>query len=329
MKALISAEYGTPDVLRVAELPVPQPGRGEILVRVAAAGLNPADLRLLSGVMRDAAPLRFPHVLGSDFAGVVVGVGPGVGRFRAGDEVFGLGLPHAAEAIARVVSTPPPLTTGAMAEYAVVVDTPAVARRPAGLAVEYAATLGMVGLTALPLLRAGAFRRGETVLVIGATGGVGGPVVPLLAAAGAWVIATASPADEDYVRSLGASEVVDHRGSDTVAEILRRHPGGVDTLVNLALPGPALVEASRVVRGRGQVLNIAFPSPDATAFRRDLRAETIFTAAGQGDLDELAARAVAGELPPTVSRRYEMERAVDAYADLERDHVRGKFVVII
>jgi NADPH:quinone reductase-like Zn-dependent oxidoreductase len=330
MKALIATEYGTPEVLRVAELPVPTPGEGEILVRVAAAGLNPADLRLLSGVMRDAAPLRFPHVLGSDFAGSVVGVGPGAGRFRVGDEVFGFGLARSAEAMAQVVSTPPPLTTGAMAEYAVVVDTPAVARRPVGLAVEHAATLGMVGLTALPLLRAGAFQRGETVLVIGATGGVGGPVVPLLATAGAHVIATASPPDEDYVRSLGASEVVDHRAGDTVAEVLRRYPGGVDTLVNLALPGPALVDASRVVRERGNVLNVAFPSPDLADFpRRDLRVATVFTAAGPGDLDELAARAVAGKLPSTVSRRYEMERAADAFADLERDHVRGKFVVVM
>ena len=329
MKAVAASEYGKPEVLTAMELPAPEPGAGQVLVRVAAAGLNPADLRLLSGVMGDAAPLAFPHVPGIDVAGTVVGIGAGVVDFAPGDEVFGFGLPVAAAEVARAVSTPPPLSTGAMAEYAVLAtDAPALALRPAALPVDHAATLATAGLTALPLMRAGGFAPGEVVLVVGAAGGVGGAVVPILAAAGVYVIATAIDDDADYVRALGAAEVIDRRSGDLAGEVLRRYPGGVDALVNLAMSGPALVAASRAVRPHGQLLNIAFPSPDPAAFG-DLRVETIYTTARPGDLDELAARAVAGELPSTVSRRYELERAAEAYVDLERDHVRGKFVVVM
>lgn len=134
-------------------------------------------------------------------------------------------------ALAERIASPPSLTTGTLADYAVFeADTPGLAFRPAQVAAEHAATLPTVGLTALPLLRTGAFRRGEVVLVIGATGGVGGALVPLLAATGAHVIATASAVDDHYVRGLGAADIVDHRSTDTVEETLCRHPAGVDAV---------------------------------------------------------------------------------------------------
>ncbi|NUP63347.1 MAG: zinc-binding dehydrogenase, partial [Nonomuraea sp.] len=159
-------------------------------------------------------------------------------------------------------------------------------------------------------------------LVVGAAGGVGGAVVPLLAARGVHVLATAIPEDDDYLRALGASETIDHHSSDVAAETLRRHPDGVDALLNLALPGAALPALAHVVRPGGRLLNIAFPSPDpSTGF------ETLYTLARPGDLDEVAALAVAGVLPSTVSRRYPLAEAARAYRDLVHGHVRGKLVV--
>ncbi|MGW0803588.1 zinc-binding dehydrogenase [Nonomuraea sp. NPDC002799] len=224
-----------------------------------------------------------------------------------------------------MVSSPPSVTTGTMAGYALFDGgTPALARRPAGLTAEHAASLPTVALTALPLLRAGGFEQGMKVLVIGAAGGVGGAVVPLLSARGVHVIATAIPGDEAYVRALGASEVIDYRSVDPAEETLRRHPGGVDGLLNLALPGPALPAVAPAVRTGGRLLNIAFPSPDPS-----LRIETVYTKALPGDLDEVAALAVRGTLPSTVTRRYRLDEAVRAYTDLVHEHVTGKLLVVM
>lgn len=329
MRAVVAKRYGPPEVLAVEDIPVPLPGPGQIQVRVRAAAINPADLRTLSGVWRELSPLVFPHVPGSDFAGTVTEVGPGVTRFVRGDEVFGTALPRAAAKMATMLSDPLSLTTGAMAEYAVFeADTPAITRRPGGLAAEHAASLPIPGLAALAVLREGGFEAGQRVLVTGAAGGVGGAVVPLLAASRVHVIATAIPEDNDYVRALGATEVIDYRTADTVTETLRRYPGGVDAMVNLVLPGPALVEASHVIRSGGRLLNVAFPSPEPSAFdRADLTMRTVYSTARPGDLDHLAAQAMAGTLPATISRRYALDEGARAYGDLMHAHVRGKLLV--
>ncbi|KPI20257.1 NADPH:quinone reductase [Actinobacteria bacterium OK074] len=331
MKAVVAHDYGSAAVLAVEDIPVPRPGRGQIQVRVRAAALNPADLRSLSGVLAELAPREFPHVPGSDFAGTVTEVGAGVTRFAVGDEVFGAGLPRAAVDMATYFSSPPSLTTGTAAEYAVFeADTPALTHRPPTLAAERAAALPIVGLTALSLLREGRFQPGETVLVIGATGGVGSAVVPLLAAAKAHVVATAGAADEEHVRSLGAAEVIDHSATDVVAETSRRRPDGVDAVVNLALPGDRLTDVGRVIRHGGRLLNIAYPAPDPAAFERDdLTVHTVYGAAGPGDLDELAARANEGVLPSAISRRYRLDDGPRAYLDLEQEHTRGKLIVLM
>jgi NADPH2:quinone reductase len=331
VRAVVARRYGPPEVLAIEDIPVPRPGSGQIQVRIRAAAINPADLRTLSGVLRELAPLVFPHVLGSDFAGTVTEVGADVTQFALGDEVFGVGLPRATAPMAAMLSTPPSLTTGTMAEYAVFeADTPAITRRPDGMAADHAASLPIPGLTALAVVRAGRFEAGEHVLVTGAAGGVGGAVVPLLAAARVHMIATAIPEDDRYVRDLGATEVIDYRTVDTVAETVRRYPGGVDAVVNLALPGPALIEVSHAIRSGGRLLNVAFPSPEPSAFdRADLTVDTVYSTARRGDLDQLASLAMAGTLPATVSRQYPLEEAARAYADLVHTHVRGKLLVAI
>ena len=329
MTAVVADDYGPPEILTVRRIPVPEPGPGQIQVRLRAAALNPADVVGLSGAMRMMGELDFPHVPGCDFAGTVTAAGPGADRFAVGDEVFGMALPRGSAAMAAIVSSPPSLTTGTLAEYAVFdADTPALALRPAALPAEHAAALALVGLTALPLLRHGRFAPGEKVLVVGATGGTGSAVLPLLAEAGVHLIATSTPADEAAIRALGAAEVIDHRTTDVLDETLRRHPDGIDALVNLALPGTELPRFVRAIRPGGRLLNIAHPSPDPAAFDLEhLSVETLFTNAGPGDLDALAAKAVAGTLPVSIGRRYALADAARAYTDLLRDHTRGKWVV--
>ncbi|SNQ51343.1 Zn-dependent oxidoreductase, NADPH:quinone reductase [Frankia canadensis] len=330
MRAVIADDYGPPERLTVGELPIPRPDRGQIQVRVRATALNPGELRLLGGELREMAPLSFPHVIGGDFAGTVTEVGAGVTRFRVGDEVFGLGLPRHLRGLAAQVASPPSLTTGTLAEYAVFeADTPGLTIRPPGLSVEHAAALPTVGLTALPLIRALEHRRGDVVLVIGATGGVGGVLVPMLAAAGVHVIATASAGDGEYVRGLGARETVDHRAGDTADDVARRYPKGVDAVVNLALPGDDLADLARLIRPAGRLLNIVFPVHDPLSFTgSDLIVETLFTAAVPGDLDVLAEQALDGMLPNPIGRRYLLAEGARACVDLLRQHTRGKLVVV-
>ncbi|WP_261574324.1 NADP-dependent oxidoreductase [Frankia gtarii] len=330
MRAVVAEDYGPPETLEVAEIPVPRPGPGQVQVRVRASAINPGELRMLAGGPRAIAPLSFPHVVGGDFAGTVTELGSDVTRFAVGDEIFGLGLPRSVIGLATQVASPPSLTTGTLAEYAVCeADTPGLEHRPAGLQADHASTLATVGLTALPLLRAGEFRRGDVVFVIGATGGVGGALLPLLAAAGVHVIATASAIDDGYVRGLGAGEIVDHHTGGTVDEVLRRYPRGVDAVVNLALPGDALADVARVIRAGGRLLNIVFPFHDPALFDgKDLEVETVFTAARPGDLDVLAQRALEGALPVTISRRYGLADGAQACVDLLREHTRGKLVVL-
>ena len=131
MRAVVATGYGPPEEYTVANVPVPRPGPGQIQVRIAAASINPADVRLPGGDFRDVVPLAFPHVPGNDFAGAVSEVGAGVAAYRIGDEIFGQAVPRALRAMAG--ATRPSLSTGSLAEYAVFeADTPFLAHRPAG-----------------------------------------------------------------------------------------------------------------------------------------------------------------------------------------------------
>jgi NADPH:quinone reductase-like Zn-dependent oxidoreductase len=274
---------------------------------VTAASINPADVRLLSGDFHDVAPLTFPHTPGNDFAGTVTEVGAGVTAYREGSEIFGLALPRALRAMA---GARPSLGTGALAEYVVVeADTPMLAPRPPGLPVEQAAALPTAGLTTRALLGTAGFRPGETVLVIGATGGVGTTLLPPLAATGAEIVATATEADAGLVRSLGAARTVGYAAED--------RPHGVDTVVNLALPGERLAEAAEAVRPGGRLFTITPPPPDsAWTFVLDL----------DGAFGGMAA--VAG-LSATIGRRYRLADGPRACVDFERRHTTGKLVVTV
>lgn len=317
MRAVVVNDYGPPERFVVADVPVPRPGPGQIQVRIAAASINPTDVRLPSGDFRDAVTVEFPHVPGNDFAGTVSEVGAGVTAYRVGDEVFGQAVPRVLRPIAGAER--PSLSTGSLAEYAVFeADTPLVTHRPADLPVEHAAAVATVGLTARALMAVADVQPGERVLVVGATGGVGTAVVPLLAAAKAHVIATTTPADADLLRGLGADEVVGYG----------EHPD-VDVVFNLVLPSDRLTEVAEAVRPGGRFLTITYPVPEPGWLGRDdvdLRFVLDLDGAygGMREVGELAAR---GGLPVTISRRYSLDEGVQACVDFVRLHTTGKLVV--
>lgn len=322
MKAVIAPDYGPPEKYVVGDVPVPRPGPGQIQVQVAAASINPADVRLPSGEYRDMVQLEFPHVPGNDFAGTVSEVGAGVTAYHVGDEIFGQAVPRALRAMAG--TTRPSLSTGSLAEYAVFeADTPLLARRPAQLGTEAAAALATTGLTALTLMAVAEVQPGEAVLVTGATGGVGTAVLPLLAKAGARVIATSTAADADILMDLGASEVIGYAAAD--------YPADVDVALNLALPGDQLTGIAGAVRLGGRLLTITYPVPQPDWIGRDdvdlrfvLDLDAAYTS--MPDVGESAAR---GDLIATIGRRYTLEEGPQACSDFVQRHTTGKLVVTV
>lgn len=308
MQALVSHAYGPVDDLVVTEIPRPTPGPGQILIRVEAAALNPVDVRLVTGAMREMMPVQHPFVPGMDASGVVEAIGDGVVGPAPGDAV--VAFTHGG--------------SGALAEYALANDGPGVVLRPAALDAVRAAALPVAGLTASVIMDAAGPMAGASVLVIGATGGVGSFLVQMARHAGARVLATAPPGDAEEVRRLGADSVIDYTTSDTTEEARRLVPGGVDVVVDLVDAGPGLVGAAAAARDGGRVL---CPLGGPPAFDRGVTAEYCHVEARPGVLLGLVEQAASGELAVEVTSVRPADEAPQAVADFAAKHTRGKVVV--
>src|SRR5215211_4715870 len=197
MKAFTLDSFDTPPGLR-EDLPAPAPADNEVLVRVHASSVNPVDGAIAAGMMSTMVEHEFPVVLGRDYAGVIERVGSDVTRYVEGDEVYGF-LPHAN----------PTVHDGTWTELIVVPEDNFVARKPASAELTAAGAAPLAGISAMSALDALEISEGDTILVIGANGGVGSFAVQLAANAGATVIAPALPEDEDYLRDLGVSELLE------------------------------------------------------------------------------------------------------------------------
>ncbi|WP_206025251.1 zinc-binding dehydrogenase [Micromonospora zingiberis] len=221
-----------------------------------------------------------------------------------------------------VGATRPSLSTGSLAEYAVFeADTPFLAHRPVSLDIEQAAALPTVGLTARALMATATVQPGETVLVIGATGGVGTAVIPLLAAAKARVIATATAADAAILRALGADETIGYAESG--------YPSDVDVAFNLTLPSDHLAGVADVIRPGGRLFTITYPVPQQEWIGRDdVGLHFVLDMDGAfGGMREVGEMAVNGELPATIGRRYTLDQGAQACVDFACRHTTGKLVV--
>jgi NADPH:quinone reductase-like Zn-dependent oxidoreductase len=319
MKAVVATGYGPPEQYTVADMPVPRPGPGQIQVRIAAASVNPGDIVVPGGEFRQVAPLEFPHIPGNDFAGTVTEVGADVTAYRPGDEIFGVSVPRALRAM---VGTRPSLSTGTLAEYAVFeADTPLLTRRPPALPAEQAAALATTGLTARALMTTAKVQPGEAVLVIGATGGVGTALLPLLAAAQARVTATATDADAGLLRDLGAAQIIGYAEAG--------YPAGADAAFNLALPGDQLAGLARAIRPGGRLLIITYPVPgQESTGRHDIALHFVLDMDGTlGGMREVGDLAAHGDLRATIARRYTLDEGPQACTDFARRHTTGKLVV--
>lgn len=309
MRALTLNEV--PSAPAVTEVDTPALGAGELLVKVAGSSVNGFDLSVISGRLEGMMEHRFPLVLGMDFAGTVEAVGEGVEGFAAGDAVFG-------------VAMKPFLGGGALAEYVTVSAGYGVARIPAGLDVKDAAALGLAGTAALNSVEAAAPQKGETVLVSGATGGVGALAVQLAAARGARVLATARPgAEADFVTGLtDADVVVVDYSADLDAQVRALAPEGVDAVLHLAGDAAQLVgllrEGGRIASTLG-LTQEAVETPGVTV-------HPIMADPNPTTLATLADRAAAGELRIPVTSTFPLQKAPEAF-DAFRNGTLGKITV--
>jgi NADPH:quinone reductase-like Zn-dependent oxidoreductase len=319
MLALVAHDYGPPSQLALEELPAPEPGPGQVQVRMRAAALNPFDLKQLTGAMGESAIARFPHIPGMDGAGTVSALGEGVEGVQVGDEVFGF--------FGR--------TPGTIAEYAVIEAGPYLASRPAELDAAHAAALPESGVTAKSLLRSVALdpasigegaAAGRRVLVVGATGGIGMFAVQLAAAAGAEVLATARPAEAEYVRGLGAAHVLDYTSGDLAALARELHPEGLDTVIDLVNAGEGIAASAAALADGGRLVS---PLGGPSEVGRGIAVSYVSLTLQPGDLGDLAARAARGELRIELSRVYPLAEAAQAFVDFAEAHTRGKLVVAI
>jgi len=316
MKAVIRTEYGSPDVMRVIDRALPEPGPKQVRVRVEAAGVDIGVWHLLTGLpmmARLALGLRTPREpgLGSELAGVVDAVGSQVTRFRPGDAVFGVG-------------------TATFAEYALAPEKNLVPR-PAGVSAAQAASSAISGVTAVQALGTKPFAR---VLVLGASGGVGSFATQFAKAAGAHVTAIASTAKLDFVRGLGADEVLDYTATDpvdgTLTYDLILEMGGIrsDSALRRGLtPGGRAVIVGG--EGGGRVIGGFLGSMTAglrSTFRRQ-KVTGLMSVTTTADLERVAAALSAGDVVPAIDDVLPLADAAEALRRLESRRVRGKLVI--
>jgi NADPH:quinone reductase-like Zn-dependent oxidoreductase len=305
MRAIAIHEDGTAPTM--VHLPRPEAGPGEVLVRVRTSSLNGFDVAAAAGMLKGMMEHRFPVVLGKDFAGTVEAIGEDVDRFAVGDPVFGVVMKQF-------------LGDGALGEFVAVSAEYGITRTPDRLEPATAGALGLAGTAAVNAIDAVKPQAGETVLISGATGGVGAIAIQYAAAAGARVVATALPgAEADFVRELGADHVVDHTG-DLAGQVREIAPDGVHAIVHLAGDAAALTE---LLVPDGRLASTIGFGPE-----QDDRAISIVANPDGPTLDRLAGDAAAGRLRVPVSRTYALNDVPTAFADFAAGTV-GKLAVTV
>jgi NADPH2:quinone reductase len=279
-------------------------------VRVRASSVNPADNSIAGGMLKQMGiEYEFPVILGRDYAGVVEQVGADVTRYTVGDEVFGF-----------VLHANPTVRDGSWAEFIVVPQDISIAHAPTGVDAAIAGAAPVAGIAAMTAIDALAPSEGETLLIVGATGGVGSVAVQLAARAGAAVVAPALPDDEAYLRELGVSELLPRDG-DLAATAGERHPDGFDAVLDLVnyapdVPASLVKDGGRVAsptgaagEGPGRTMVIAAPTPE--------------------NLQRLGGMLADGTLRLPVQATYDLAEAPDALTALATSHNQGKLAIRI
>ncbi|GEO94145.1 NADP-dependent oxidoreductase [Kocuria turfanensis] len=303
MKALTYARYGGPEVLELTDLPEPKVPPGWVLVRVRSAAINPVDWKIMAGGLDPLMEVQFPVVPGWDVSGVVESVGIDVPEWAPGDEVISYARTDWVHG-------------GTMAEY-VALPSRLLAPKPASVDWDRAASLPLAGLTAYQVLGRLEVAAGQTVLVHNASGGVGGYAVQLAVARGARVVGTASEANHDYLRGLGAEPVV--YGEGLPGRVRALAPEGVDVVVDLV--GGVVEQTLAVLKDGGRHASVADDAVEAHG------GTWMWVRPSAEDLTELSRLVDRGALRIELGGSVPLAEAAEAYRRSQEGHVRGKIAV--
>jgi NADPH:quinone reductase-like Zn-dependent oxidoreductase len=315
MKAVYYDEFGTADVLKIGERPVPEPAADEVLVRVAAAGVNPIDRRLRGGELQGFFERDWPIIPGWDVSGRIVKVGADVSGWRVGDEIAGLAFTWK-------------LHHGTYAEY-VPVKAVSIARKPGRLSFTQAAALPLVSLTAWESLAEYAeLKRGQTVLIQAGAGGLGSIAIPIAKYLGAEVYTTARTENFEYVGRRGADHVIDYTTTHYVDYIIQREPDGLDVVLE-ALEGEAVVEAAvRLVKRGGTVVYVNNEPPNMLEIaERNIKTKFLHHRPDGESLGRILKLFDEGVLPLPQIEVMRLDQAVEAHRKSESTRTRGKVVL--
>src|SRR5882724_9806414 len=306
MKAMVIHEYGGPEVLKYEDVPRPEPKGDQILIRVIAAGVNPVDGMIRSGMFAKDGNRAFPIILGGDVAGVVEKVGSKITKFKAGDPVFAhISLDD----------------SGGYAQYALVTEREA-ALKPKSLSYVEAAAVPIVALTAWQaLIDTARLSEGQTVLIHGGSGGVGTFAIQIAKARGAKVIATASTRNQDLLKELGADVAIDYT-KQKFEDIVK----DVDVVLD-SLGEDTLKRSYAVVKKGGFIVSIV-PGPDpAELERRGIRGKFISVEPDADELAEIGKLIDQKKIKVIVSQTFPLSEAIKAHEQIATGHTRGKIVL--
>ncbi|NKK74533.1 zinc-binding dehydrogenase [Rhizobium leguminosarum bv. viciae] len=332
MKAFLIDRYKKGGTLRLGQSPEPQLRENDVMVEIHAAGVNPLDAKIRDGEFKLILPYRLPLVLGNDVAGVVVRVGDNVRQFKPGDEVY---------------ARPDQDRIGTFAEY-IAIDAADVAPKPANLTMEEAASVPLVALTAWQaLVERAKLQKGQRVLIHAGSGGVGTIAIQLAKHLGAHVATTASTANIDLVKSLGADAVVDYK-KDDFEKVLK----GYDVVLN-SLGKETLEKSLAVLKPGGKLISISGPpDPDFArengfgwlmqqvmrflsfgirrkSKRRGISYSFLFMTANGAQLGKITALIEAGAIRPVIDRAFPFEKTNEALDYVETGRVKGKVVIAV
>ena len=307
MKAIRFHEYGGPDVLKYENMPRPVPQHCQVLIQVRAASVNPLDWKIREGWLASMIPLQLPALVGTDMAGVVMATGQGVTDFRIGQDVYGfVGIGG-----------------GAYAEYTTAaIET--IAPQPQTLDYVQAASVPLVATTAWQaLFEAGGLKEAQTVLIHGGAGGVGTFAVQLAKMKGVHVLVTASGQNVEFVKGLGADEVIDY--TTTPFETVAHH---VDVVLDL-IGGETQQRSWGVLKPGGILVSAVEPPSQEDATKHRVRAAFVQALPTTGLLKEFARMLDSGQIKPHVGKVFPMEQARQAQELNQHGHTRGKIVLEI
>lgn len=305
MKAIQISHYGGAEQLEMVEVPKPQAGARQVVVRVVATSFNPIEPNRASGNMRQVFPLHFPFTPGGDFSGVVDSVGEGVTKFQIGDEVIGYSMEG-----------------GAYAEF-IAIDEDKVAGKPKSASHIEAASLALVAQTAIQMLDRARVEKGSTVLIQGAGGAVGSVITQVAHQRGATVIGTASGKSLERVKGYGADRVLDYAAApfeNTVKD--------VDAVLD-TVGGAVQQRSYGVLKDGGVLVAINQPPPEDEARKHHVNASMLITETSTASLQQVSAMVDAGKIKPFVGKVYPLSDVAQAWRDVQSKNLEGKTVFAV